>query len=457
MPDYKNKNNCLILIQILIEFVLFTSSFYYLLADFYNNTKSFFSLDFFTFIIKGHYKLYLIVIFLWTLISGWSHYYNSNTKSGSYFKRILIQFSLFSIVFYAILGLKEQGFISNKKILIYLLFLFVSFLLNGMFFKIIKSYLYLKSHVFNEIAIFGNNDVKKSFVNDLKNNMRNKIIVDEKQFNEERICNINFESNYQTKIIYLFIDRIFDEDFVRKINLFCENNLIKLYIVPASNSYFSLDIESVYENNFRTLKYKELPFESFRTNIIKRTFDFLFSLFISVIVLSWLVPLMAITIKLTSKGPVFFLQERVGFRGKPFKIIKFRTMKIDAEKYGPQLSKDKDPRITSIGKLLRKYRVDELPQFINVLKGDMSIVGPRPEREFYIDQIIEINPRYKRLHNLKPGITSMGQVYFGYAENVKEMSERLNYDLLYLNKYSFLMDIKIIILTVVVMIKGKGK
>ena len=158
-----------------------------------------------------------------------------------------------------------------------------------------------------------------------------------------------------------------------------------------------------------------------------------------------------------SKGPIFYTQKRIGLGGKPFHIIKFRSMKVDAEAAGPQLSKEEDPRITAMGKYLRKTRLDEFPQFWNVLVGDMSVVGNRPERQFFIDQIMQKAPQYKRLHKIKPGITSWGQVKYGYAENVDEMVERLQYDLLYLENISILLDLKILIYTVIIMMQGRGK
>ncbi len=188
----------------------------------------------------------------------------------------------------------------------------------------------------------------------------------------------------------------------------------------------------------------------------KRIFDILFSLFALIICLPVFLVL-SIIIVATDKGPVFFRQERIGYKGRPFRIIKFRSMRMDAEKFGPQLSKENDPRITPIGRILRKTRLDELPQFINVLIGDMSVVGPRPERLFFIDQIVQKAPHYRRLHRVKPGITSWGQVKFGYAENVDQMVERLKYDILYIENMNIALDIKILIYTVLIMVQGRGK
>lgn len=164
-----------------------------------------------------------------------------------------------------------------------------------------------------------------------------------------------------------------------------------------------------------------------------------------------------ILVKMSSPGPIFFVQERIGLAGKPFKIIKFRTMYQDAEKHGPQLSSTTDSRITPIGRILRKTRMDELPQFFNVLKGQMALVGPRPERQFYIDQIVQKAPHYKHLQKVRPGITSWGQVKYGYAENVDQMIQRLKYDLLYIENMTLAVDFKILFYTILIVLKGSGK
>ncbi|MBK6950631.1 MAG: sugar transferase [Crocinitomicaceae bacterium] len=179
--------------------------------------------------------------------------------------------------------------------------------------------------------------------------------------------------------------------------------------------------------------------------------------FLALILLLPLYLILAILVKSSSKGPVFFMQERIGLHQKPFQIIKFRTMYTDSEKSGPQLSSSNDKRITRIGKFLRKTRLDEFPQFLNVLKGEMSLVGPRPERRYYIDQIAQHDPQYLYLHQVRPGITSWGQVKFGYAENVEQMVERMKYDLLYIRNMSLALDIKIMFYTVAIIFKGKGK
>lgn len=189
---------------------------------------------------------------------------------------------------------------------------------------------------------------------------------------------------------------------------------------------------------------------------VKRAFDIVVSL-IALIVLSPVYLLIALVVWGTSRGPAFYCQERIGLHGIPFNIIKFRTMCVHAENDTPQLSLDNDPRVTKLGKFLRKYRLDELPQFWNILKGDMSIVGPRPERRYFINQIEEKAPYYCMIYKIRPGLTSWGPIRVGYTDTLEKMVSRLNYDIVYVENMSLGLDMKIMFYTLGVILNGKGK
>lgn len=237
-----------------------------------------------------------------------------------------------------------------------------------------------------------------------------------------------------------------------------------LYKLQGTNVGLNIipDIYDIILGKVRTTTILGIPLLKINKNImpvwqqyVKVIFDFTASLF-AVILLSPLYLFLAILVKSDSKGPIFFKQERIGKHGKKFNIIKFRTMYVNSESNGPALSSKNDSRITKVGKFLRKVRLDETPQFFNVLRGDMSLVGPRPERQFYIEKIEKIAPYVIYNQSVKPGITSWGQVKYGYASNVNEMVKRLRYDILYLENRSLGLDLKILLLTVKIVFLRKG-
>ncbi len=244
------------------------------------------------------------------------------------------------------------------------------------------------------------------------------------------------------KVIENIITQLYDLDIVIK-------------IIPSLEDFLlgSVKTQGVWQTPLIELSPELMPIWQLS---LKRILDILASL-IAIILLLPVYIGVALAVKIGSKGPIFYFQERVGIGGKSFRMPKFRTMIQDAEKAGPQLSSDHDPRITKTGRFLRKVRLDEIPQFFTVLKGDMSLVGPRPERQYFIDLIVEKAPQYRLLQRIKPGITSWGQVKYGYASNVEEMIRRLRYDILYLENMSLLMDFKIMIWTVLIIIQGRGK
>ena len=234
-----------------------------------------------------------------------------------------------------------------------------------------------------------------------------------------------------------------------------ENINVYVKIIPDMYDILSgsVKMNSILGTPLIEIKQKLLPQWEF---IIKRFFDYVFSLF-AIIVLSPFMILTAIAVKMSSSGSIIYKQERIGQHEKKFNIYKFRSMYEDAEKDGPKLSSKTDSRITPWGRIMRRIRLDETPQFFNVLFGHMSFVGPRPERDFFANQLIKKAPHYKHIYRVKPGITSWGMVKYGYAENTDEMLERLKYDILYIENMSLLIDLKIMIHTILIILQGRGK
>jgi len=261
-------------------------------------------------------------------------------------------------------------------------------------------------------------------------------------------------SRHETEEVILAVESS-DHNRLKDIISRVDNGRIRIKLLPDMYAILSGSVEMT--NIYGALLIEIIPDPMpFGQQQVKRLMDVVISL-LAVVCLIPFYLFSALAVKLSSPGPIFFLQERVGINGKIFSIIKFRTMYINSEEKGPQLSSEGDLRITPIGRFMRKTRLDEFPQFVNVLLGQMSLVGPRPERQFYIDQIVQVEPQYIHLTKVRPGITSWGQVKYGYAENVEQMLQRMKFDLIYLKNRSLALDIKIMFYTVIIVVKAKGK
>jgi exopolysaccharide biosynthesis polyprenyl glycosylphosphotransferase len=378
----------------------------------------------------------VIIFFLLLLDDSGVHYYKEYYKT--FFAYLILQFCI--TAFFKMLEISRvKRMIRQKKIRFNTLLVGSNAMAKDIYNEIEKSYEMLGLNFIGYVHI--HRDLPNIFNGCLKNLGDYKEIANIiKQWEVNQVI-IAIESSEHQKI----------SDILSKV----ESPDVRISIIP---DIYQLLIGSVKVSHTFDIPLIEINKDLIPVwqKVLKRTIDMVVSFSVMILGFPFYIFVSAAT-KITSKGPVIYSQERIGKDGVPFKMYKFRSMVVDAEAGGPSLSSEDDPRITSWGRFMRRTRIDELPQFYNVLVGEMSLVGPRPERKFFIDQIVKIAPHYKHLHRVKPGITSLGQVKFGYAENIEEMVKRLKYDILYIENFSPAMDFRIILYTLLIVLQGRGK
>ncbi len=430
----------------------------------------------FEIIILPEFFLPMVVLyFYWLIIFTFVGMYQS-WFAASRFDEISTLFKatfvgIFILFFFIFLDDYINNVSSNKRILIFIYWGFLVLLVGAgrIIIRSIQRNLLIKGYGRKAAIIVGFNERAFDVIDSVSNSpalgidIKSFCVVKENQLNKE-YKNIKSEATinsltemidkYNAQEIILALEED-EHDIIGEIIPICDDKNVKLKIVP--------DLYEILSGQARTSQIYGVPLIDVMPELmpewerkLKRFIDIILSILILIISLPITI-ITSIAIKIESEGPIFFVQERMGQNGKIFKMIKFRSMKKDAEKHtGPVWSQKDDPRVTRVGKIIRKLRIDEIPQFINVLIGDMSIVGPRPERPYFVEKLAQEIPYYKRRLRVRPGITGWAQVKHKYDESIEDVKIKLRYDLFYIENMSIRMDLKILFRTIFVVIFGKG-
>ena len=437
-------------INLLKDLFIFNSILYYIGDRAYVNIK---------------FMLYINIV--WLLISYYTGYYKIFRTTGvlKMLNLIFGQFFIFILSFFAFFSLFNEGVIINRQFTILLLILVSLFVSKFTFFYALKIYRGLGKN-YRRVIVIGcdksSNKLKKFIVTNPYLGFKNLgYFTDEKSNSKDYLGRIDEAQEFilENKVdeIYCSLSLVKKEK-IKELIWFAKANQRKIKLIPDAREIFSKNLSLQYYGTLPIFRIKNFPFEYAEIRFVKRVFDILFSFFICLTILSWLVPLLFILIKLESKGPLFFKQKRHGLSGKEFSCYKFRSMNTNSEAHKKSATKD-DDRITRIGNFIRKTSIDELPQFLNVLKGDMSVVGPRPHMIKQSEDFENKIDNYIKRNAVKPGITGLAQVsgYRGEIQKKSDIENRVRLDIFYIENWSFLLDIKIIYKTLISVFKGEEK
>lgn len=398
------------------------------------------------------FTIYVLKTYLFTRLS-----YNFNTQIGNLFKAVLIHAA--TIMAFLYLFKEGEAYSRQQFLMTYGAFMFMAISVRAA--TVLSLKLYRQAgYNYSRYAIVGKGDLAtliRGFYNDRKELGYRFCGMFEFNNHSDELNSLEaLMGNQKLDYVYCCLSEMSDEQ-VKGVIKLGERQKTQIRLVPDFRGFMTNMATIEYHDMYPIIQVNTKPFSSVNEQTLKRSFDLIFSSVVMLLGAPIFLSVMA-AVKLTSKGPVFYRQKRCGQWGEMFEIYKFRSMCVDADKMGQHSTGDSDPRITPIGRLMRKTRLDELPQFFNVLKGDMSVVGPRPLYKYDVDMLMEAEPHdFQRLLTVKPGITSIGQIHVGYADTVAKNVERLKYDLQYLKSYSVLEDINLIVKTMQVMVLGRGQ
>ena len=409
------------------------------------------------------FSIYITIF--WLIISYFTKFYN--VFRYTHVLRILsllgAQFFIFILAFFAYFSIFKEGEVVSKQSNIIFSILFVISTTKFLSFFLLKIYR-LSGKNFRSVIVIGDNKSAKDIVSIFKDKQYlgyrfRGYFSDNNKLLKYRLGSVNdgliFSRENNIDEIYCEVNSVSSVQLKEIIN-FSDENKIQVRLIPENKVIYSKNFTKEYFGTIPILKPKKLPFEMFETHLIKRCFDIIFSILIFILLLSWLLPILWVVVKIDSRGPFFFKQKRDGINGEQFYCYKIRSMRVNSISDQTSTVKN-DFRITKIGYFLRKTSLDELPQFFNVLRGEMSVVGPRPHINIQTKNYISNIDNYLTRNSVKPGITGLAQVS-GYRGEVKKKSDivnRVRLDIFYIENWSFLLDLKIVLLTIFNMIKGQ--